>query len=193
MLVRSPEKDPCERVPLESLGSHTLQPSSLQSRDYITKAQKAPGADGVAEVISRLRFSTDQGATYSGDLMAVMEILKNVTELYKASGMRLSNADVEVNAWESVFADRFCADGESGPVSAAISVPKNDFIEASLCYISCYIFLSSFFSPQNYVQTISNLLKEEHHDKWEEAQLVREKRVSEIPGGGGDRKACSCQ
>lgn len=26
--------------------------------------------------------------------------------------------------------------------------------------------------PQNYVQTISNLLKEEHHDKWEEAQLV---------------------
>lgn len=30
---------------------------------------------------------------------------------------------------------------------------------------------------QNYVQTISNLLKEEHHDKWEEAQLVRDKRV----------------
>ncbi|XP_019744473.1 brain-specific angiogenesis inhibitor 1-like isoform X3 [Hippocampus comes] len=91
----------------------------MLSRDYITKAQKAPSIDGVAEVISRLRFSTDEGATYSGDLMAVMEILKNITELYKASRMRLSNADVE-----------------------------------------------------NYVQTISNLLKEEHHDKWEEAQLM---------------------
>lgn len=31
---------------------------------------------------------------------------------------------------------------------------------------------------QNYVQTISNLLKEEHRDKWEEAQLVRDKRVN---------------
>uniref|UniRef100_A0A8C6MJ94 Adhesion G protein-coupled receptor B1b n=1 Tax=Nothobranchius furzeri TaxID=105023 RepID=A0A8C6MJ94_NOTFU len=75
--------------------------------------------DGVAEVISRLRFSSDEQAKYSGDLLAVMETLRNTTELYKATRLRLSNADVE-----------------------------------------------------NYVQTISNLLKEEHRDKWEEAQLV---------------------
>lgn len=37
--------------------------------------------------------------------------------------------------------------------------------------------LPSFDDPQNYVQTISNLLKEEHRDKWEEAQLVSDKRV----------------
>lgn len=30
---------------------------------------------------------------------------------------------------------------------------------------------------QNYVQTISNLLKEEHRDKWDEAQLVGDKGV----------------
>ncbi|XP_061122608.1 adhesion G protein-coupled receptor B1 [Syngnathus typhle] len=89
------------------------------SREYVSKVQKAQSVDGIAEVISRLRFSTDEGATYSGDLMAVMEILKNVTELYKATTLRLSNADVE-----------------------------------------------------NYVQTISNLLKEEHHEKWEEAQQM---------------------
>ena len=52
--------------------------------------------DGVAEVISRLRFSSDDGARYSGDLLAVMETLKNTTELYKATRLRLSNADVEV-------------------------------------------------------------------------------------------------
>lgn len=34
-----------------------------------------------------------------------------------------------------------------------------------------------FDDLQNYVQTISNLLKEEHHDKWEEAQLVCDIKV----------------
>ncbi|XP_069032120.1 adhesion G protein-coupled receptor B1-like isoform X2 [Embiotoca jacksoni] len=91
----------------------------IMSRDYISKAQMGQSIDGVTEVISRLRFSSDQGAKYSGDLLAVMEILKNTTELYKGTRLRLSNADVE-----------------------------------------------------NYVQTISNLLKEEHHDKWQEARLM---------------------
>ncbi|XP_061886022.1 adhesion G protein-coupled receptor B1-like isoform X2 [Entelurus aequoreus] len=91
----------------------------IMSKDYSSKARVAQSVDGVAEVISRLRFTTDEGATYSGDLLAVMEILKNTSEMYKSNGLRLSNADVE-----------------------------------------------------NYVQTISNLLKEEHHEKWEEAQLM---------------------
>uniref|UniRef100_A0A8C6NYF9 Adhesion G protein-coupled receptor B1b n=1 Tax=Nothobranchius furzeri TaxID=105023 RepID=A0A8C6NYF9_NOTFU len=91
----------------------------MLSRDYISKAQMGQSIDGVAEVISRLRFSSDEQAKYSGDLLAVMETLRNTTELYKATRLRLSNADVE-----------------------------------------------------NYVQTISNLLKEEHRDKWEEAQLM---------------------
>lgn len=53
--------------------------------------------DGFAEVISRLRFSSDEGAKYSGDLLAVMEILKNTSTLYKGNGLRLSNADIEVS------------------------------------------------------------------------------------------------
>lgn len=53
--------------------------------------------DGFAEVISRLRFSSDEGAKYSGDLLAIMEILKNTTKLYKGNGLRLSNANVEVS------------------------------------------------------------------------------------------------
>lgn len=57
--------------------------------------------DGVSEVISRLRVSSDEGAQYSGDLLAVMEILKNTTEQYKATGLRLSNADIEVS--QSLF------------------------------------------------------------------------------------------
>lgn len=52
--------------------------------------------DGVAEVISRLRFSSDEGAKYSGDLLAIMEILRNTTALYKGTTLRLSSADVAV-------------------------------------------------------------------------------------------------
>lgn len=61
--------------------------------------------DSASEVISRLRFSSDEGAKYSGDLMAVMDILKNTTELYKATRLRLNNADVEVrqNSETSLF------------------------------------------------------------------------------------------
>lgn len=68
----------------------------LQAKDYISKSQMGQSMDGFAEVISRLRFSSDEGAKYSGDLLAIMEVLKNTTELYKGNGLKLSNADVEV-------------------------------------------------------------------------------------------------
>lgn len=70
---------------------------SLQSRDYISKAQVGQSAEKFAEVISRLRFSSDEGVKYSGDLLAIMETLRNTTELCKANGLRLNNADVEVS------------------------------------------------------------------------------------------------
>uniref|UniRef100_A0A3B5R181 Adhesion G protein-coupled receptor B1 n=1 Tax=Xiphophorus maculatus TaxID=8083 RepID=A0A3B5R181_XIPMA len=82
----------------------------MLSRDYTSKAQIGQSVDGVAEVISRLRFSSDEKAKYSGDLL--MDSVSSHTSIF-------------------VFDDL-----------------------------------------QNYVQTISNLLKEEHHDKWEEAQLM---------------------
>lgn len=68
-----------------------------QSRDYISKAQTGQSTEKFAEVISRLRSSSDEGVTYSGDLLAIMETLKNTTELCKANGLRLNNADVEVS------------------------------------------------------------------------------------------------
>lgn len=54
--------------------------------------------DGVAEVISRLRTSSDKGARYSGDILAIMEVLKNTTELYKETRLRMGNADIEVRS-----------------------------------------------------------------------------------------------
>lgn len=72
--------------------------SARQSRDYISKTQTAgQSTEKFAEVIARLRSSTDDGVTYSGDLLAVMETLSNATEVCKANGLRLNNADVEVS------------------------------------------------------------------------------------------------
>uniref|UniRef100_A0A8C5BBQ9 Adhesion G protein-coupled receptor B1-like n=1 Tax=Gadus morhua TaxID=8049 RepID=A0A8C5BBQ9_GADMO len=99
--------------------SENYKTIQTMAQEFSSQNHTGQGIDGIPEVISRLRSSTDQGATYSGDLLATMEILRNTTEMYKGTSLRMSNADKE-----------------------------------------------------NYIQTISNLLKEEHRDKWEEAQLM---------------------
>lgn len=142
-----------------------------QSRDYISKAQTGQSAEKIAEVITRLRSSSDDGVTYSGDLLAIMETLKNTTELCKSNGLRLNNADVEVSL-------------RSTPASyifLRLSPPENR--PQLICCLffaisSRLVLVFCFHHLQNYVQTISNLLKEEHRDKWEEAQLVSDKRAA---------------
>ena len=69
---------------------------SVQAQEFSSQNHTGQGIDGIPEVISRLRSSTDQGATYSGDLLATMEILRNTTEMYKGTSLRMSNADKEV-------------------------------------------------------------------------------------------------
>ncbi|XP_046875286.1 adhesion G protein-coupled receptor B1 [Hypomesus transpacificus] len=99
--------------------SKDYQDIYMLAQDQVSKSQTGLMGDGVSEVISRLKATSDEGTQYSGDLLATVEVLRNTTELYKGSRSSLNNADV-----------------------------------------------------QNYAQIISNLLKEEHRDKWEEAQLM---------------------
>lgn len=142
--------------------------SFLQSRDYISKAQAGQSAEKFTEVISRLRFSSDEGVKYSGDLLAIMETLRNTTELCKANGLRLNNADVEVSR-------SFFEVGTSACIFYFFSLLRPIKNSSKL---SSNTSASARSDLQNYVQTISNLLKEEHRDKWEEAQLVSDKRVT---------------
>uniref|UniRef100_A0AAY4D672 Brain-specific angiogenesis inhibitor 1 n=1 Tax=Denticeps clupeoides TaxID=299321 RepID=A0AAY4D672_9TELE len=92
----------------------------MLTQERHSKAQRGLMVDGVTELITRLKTTSDNTTRYSGDLLAIMEILKNTTEIFRKAGYSLSNIDVE-----------------------------------------------------NFAQTISNLLKDEHRDKWDEAQLVR--------------------
>ncbi|XP_051991715.1 adhesion G protein-coupled receptor B1-like [Xyrauchen texanus] len=65
------------------------------TRDHVTQSQSGQLVDGVSDVLSRLRMASTDGTKYSGDLLAVMEILRNTTEIFRGSGHSLSNADVE--------------------------------------------------------------------------------------------------
>lgn len=51
--------------------------------------------DGVTEMLSRLRMTSNDATKYSGDLLAVMEMLKNTTQIFRSAGY--SVVDIEVN------------------------------------------------------------------------------------------------
>uniref|UniRef100_A0A8C1BA67 Adhesion G protein-coupled receptor B1b n=1 Tax=Cyprinus carpio carpio TaxID=630221 RepID=A0A8C1BA67_CYPCA len=64
-------------------------------RDNVTRSQSGELVDGVSEVLSKVRMVSTDNIKYSGDLLAVMEVLRNSTEIFRGSKMSLSNADVE--------------------------------------------------------------------------------------------------
>ncbi|KAF5895199.1 brain-specific angiogenesis inhibitor 1-like, partial [Clarias magur] len=97
--------------------SREYQDIQALTREQFSKSLTAVQVDGVSEMLSRLRMISNDATKYSGDLLAVMEMLRNTSEIFRKAGY--SVVDVE-----------------------------------------------------NYVQTISNLLREEHHGKWQEAQLM---------------------
>ncbi|KAK9958252.1 hypothetical protein ABG768_012424 [Culter alburnus] len=75
--------------------SKEFQDIQTLTRDHVTQSQSGQLVDGVSEVLSKLRMASTDGTKYSGDLLAVMEVLRNSTEIFRGSKMSLSNADVE--------------------------------------------------------------------------------------------------
>lgn len=80
-----------------------------QTREQFTKSQTGVQVDGVSEMLSRLRMISNDATKYSGDLLAVMEILRNTSEVFRSAGY--SVVDVEVNTtsnsqWLSLEASR---------------------------------------------------------------------------------------
>lgn len=54
--------------------------------------------DGVSEVMNKLRVTSSEGTSYSGDLLAIIDILKNMTEIFRRSYYSPSSADMKVSA-----------------------------------------------------------------------------------------------
>ncbi|CAG6016112.1 unnamed protein product [Menidia menidia] len=64
------------------------------TREHLSKAQRGLVADGVSEVMSKLRVTSSDGTSYSGDLLAILNVLKNMTEIFRREYYRPSSADM---------------------------------------------------------------------------------------------------
>lgn len=65
-----------------------------QAREQFSKSQTGVQVDGVSEMLSRLRMTSSDATKYSGDLLAVMEMLRNTSQVFKGAGY--SVVDIEV-------------------------------------------------------------------------------------------------
>lgn len=195
-------------------GSRHPNPLSRQTREHLAKAQRGLPGEGVSEVIQTLVEISQDGTSYSGDLLSTIDVLRNMTEIFRRAYYSPTPGDVQVGP------GRAAQEGTPGgpgpgqgpnpveprrrpcpPPRRARPGPGRSPIPGS-----CHRrspgrgALSSAHGPpscacQNFVQIISNLLAEENRDKWEEAQLVRtpawaaqrprHPQVRAGPGGGG--------
>uniref|UniRef100_A0A3Q3K8M9 Adhesion G protein-coupled receptor B1 n=1 Tax=Monopterus albus TaxID=43700 RepID=A0A3Q3K8M9_MONAL len=71
------------------------------TREHLSKAQRGLVGDGVSEVMTKLRVTSSDGTSYSGDLLAIMDVLKNMTEIFRRAYYSPSSADMR-NFMQSV-------------------------------------------------------------------------------------------
>lgn len=84
-----------------------------QTREHLSKAQRGLVGDGVSEVMTKLRVTSSDGTSYSGDLLAIVDVLKNMTEIFRRVQYSPSTLDMRVG--QTFF-----------PVSNNISVGPGD-------------------------------------------------------------------
>ncbi|XP_061117851.1 adhesion G protein-coupled receptor B1 [Conger conger] len=65
------------------------------TREHLSKAQRGLMGEGVSEVLAKLRSTSSDGTSYSGDLLAIIDVLKNMTEIFRRSYYSPSSADVQ--------------------------------------------------------------------------------------------------
>ncbi|XP_005948424.1 adhesion G protein-coupled receptor B1 isoform X6 [Haplochromis burtoni] len=63
------------------------------TREHLSKAQRGLVGDGVSEVLTKLREISSDGTSYSGDLLAIVDVLKNMTEIFRRTYYSPSNED----------------------------------------------------------------------------------------------------
>ncbi|KPP75759.1 hypothetical protein Z043_104971, partial [Scleropages formosus] len=67
----------------------------MMTREHLAKAQRGLAGDGVSDVLAKLRTISSDGTSYSGDLLAIVDVLKNMTEIFRRSYYSPRAADVE--------------------------------------------------------------------------------------------------
>ncbi|KAM9426094.1 adhesion G protein-coupled receptor B1 [Pholidichthys leucotaenia] len=65
------------------------------TREHLSKAQRGLMGDGVSEVMAKLRVTSSDGTSYSGDLLAIVDVLKNMTEIFRRAYYSPSSVDMK--------------------------------------------------------------------------------------------------
>ncbi|XP_063777224.1 adhesion G protein-coupled receptor B1 isoform X5 [Pseudophryne corroboree] len=64
-------------------------------RDHLSKAQRGQKGEGVSGVLQNLVEVTQEGASYSGDILSTVESLRNMTEIFRRPYHNPSSNDVQ--------------------------------------------------------------------------------------------------
>ncbi|KAM3615154.1 uncharacterized protein V6R79_024121 [Siganus canaliculatus] len=64
------------------------------TREHLSKAQRGLVGDGISEVMNKLKVTSSDGTSYSGDLLAILDVLKNMTEIFRRAYYSPSGADM---------------------------------------------------------------------------------------------------
>ena len=71
---------------------------SLQTREHLAKAQRGLPGEGVSEVIQTLVEVSQDGTSYSGDLLSTIDVLRNMTEIFRRAYYSPTPGDVQVSS-----------------------------------------------------------------------------------------------
>lgn len=72
-------------------------PSAPQTREHLSKAQRGLMVDGLSEVIQNLVEISQDGTSYSGDLLSTIDVLRNMTEIFRRAYHSPTSGDVQVS------------------------------------------------------------------------------------------------
>ncbi|XP_061675917.1 adhesion G protein-coupled receptor B1-like [Syngnathoides biaculeatus] len=64
------------------------------TRDHLSKAQRGLVGDGISEVMLKLRVTSSDGTSYSGDLQAILDVLNNMTEIFRRAYYSPTSTDM---------------------------------------------------------------------------------------------------
>lgn len=103
---RSSNWIPREKYPQAKPRMPTGGLSLFQTREHLSKAQRGLVGDGVSEVMTKLKVTSSDGTSYSGDLLAIIDVLKNMTEIFRKSHYSPSNADMRVSKESFAWFDK---------------------------------------------------------------------------------------
>lgn len=67
-----------------------------QTREHLAKAQRGLPGEGVSEVIQTLLEISQDGTSYSGDLLSTIDVLRNMTEIFRRAYYSPTPGDVQV-------------------------------------------------------------------------------------------------